>query len=50
MMADKKKEPLKFAMEPTSGSIPSGQKQIISIHFFPGFEKEYQYKFVLDID
>lgn len=26
MMADKKKEPVKFQMEPTFGSIPSGQK------------------------
>jgi len=49
-MMDKKKEPLRFSMEPTSGSIPSGSKQIIAISFFPGFEKEYQHKFNLDID
>lgn len=47
---DKKKEPPKFSMEPTFGSIPSGQKQIVQINFFPGYEKEYNHKFVLDID
>lgn len=49
MTMDKKKEVPKFVLNPTSGSIPSKQKQIVEITFAPLTEKDYQQKFVINI-
>lgn len=50
LAGDKKKEPCKFELLPTSGVISSGNKQIVTITFSPSYEKDYNHKFVININ
>ncbi|EGR28756.1 hypothetical protein IMG5_169530, partial [Ichthyophthirius multifiliis] len=44
-----KKEDQKFIINPSNGIIASGQKQIVQLSFAPSAEKNYQWKFTINI-
>jgi hypothetical protein len=49
LSSENKKEEPKFLLNPTSGIITPGNKQVVEITFSPNTEKVFNHKFVLNI-